>query len=222
MLVDEVIDHQETVEEVAGDEILGDMQAGLEEIQGEEADQQVETPAEKMVPLSAVLKERKKRQELEMQTTWQQQQLQQYQQQQIAPVDPVDDSSKYETVTREEQQKAQNDTIRTIEERQWMRDNPEKMEILNEHLKTFLDQRPNLKSAIRDSGNRYEEAFTLMNALTPRQQQQLKTASAQPKKPAPNSPASMPKSAALNHAVDVMKMSDKEYLEWRGSKRKSR
>ncbi len=84
-----------------------------------------------------------------------------------------------------------------------------------------MKQRPNLASAIDQATNRYEEAYTLMEALTPKQQQQLKQ-STQPKKEAPNAPGGVPKAAAMNEAVDIMSMSDAEFSTWRQSKKKRR
>lgn len=179
---------------------------------------QVAQEEPKQVPLSALQKERKKRQELELELQW----VKQNQQQIHAPVaPPEEDNSKYESATREDLSRTQNETIRAMEERLWIRSNPEKYEKVNEYLPKFLEQRPNLKSAIRDAPNRYEEAYTLMEALTPKQQQQLKAAPAQ-KKEAPGSPGSVPKAAALNQTVDVMNMSDSEFTAWRTQQKKRR
>ena len=57
-----------------------------------------------------------------------------------------------------------------------------------------------------------------MEALTPKQQAQLKAP--QVRKEAPNAPGGVPKSAALNAAVDVMTMSDTEFAAWRQSKKR--
>jgi hypothetical protein len=68
--------------------------------------------------------------------------------------------------------------------------------------------------------NRWEEAWELMSALTPKQQQQLKTNPV--KRDAPGAPTGVPKAAAINQAVDVMSMSDAEFSTWRQSQRKRR
>jgi hypothetical protein len=134
-----------------------------------------------------------------------------------------EDNSKYETATREDVKASQEAAIRAIEERLWIKQNPEKFEIINDQLQTFLKQRPNLVLAINQSTNRYEEAYTLMTALSPKQQQQLKKDSAPvAKKEAPNAPGGIPKAAALNETVDVMNMSDSEFAAWRKSKQKRR
>ena len=86
----------------------------------------------------------------------------------------------------------------------------------------FLKQRPHLAAAIDLAPNRYEEAFELMDKLSPKQKQTLREAPPKPKKEAPNAPGSVPKAAALNEAVDYMKMSDAEFNAWRQEKRRSR
>jgi hypothetical protein len=116
--------------------------------------------------------------------------------------------------------------LRVVEEKLWIKANPEKYERVNEFLPKFLKQRPNLASAINLAANRYEEAYELMDKLSPKQEQQIRRASSQTppqiKKEAPNSPGSIPKGAALDAAVDVMTMSDKEFAEWRQSKKQRR
>jgi len=186
---------------------------------------QHEEPSEqeniKQVPLSALQKERKKRQELEFQLEWERSKQQQAMAAQQQPQE--DDSSRYESATREELTRAQQETVRMVEEKIWIKNNPEKVEKINEFLPQFLKQRPNLASAISAASNRYEEAYTLMEALTPRQQQQVKqAAAASVKKEAPNAPGSVPKGAALNAAVDVMSMSDDEFRAWRASQKRRR
>lgn len=194
------------------------------EVQEQEVEQdieQVEVASEpKHVPLSALQKERKKRQELEEELKWERR-AKELQMQQMAKPEPEDDSSRYESATREDLVKAQNESIRIIEEKLWIKQNPEKYQKVNENLEQFLKQRPNLTQAIAAASNRYEEAFALMEALTPKQQTQLKQ-SAAPKKVAPNAPTSVPKSAALNETVDVMSMSDAEFNKWRQSQKRRR
>ena len=168
------------------------------------------------VPLSALQKERKRRQEVEQELQWERQQRQQVQ----AP--PEDDSARYESATREDLSRSQNESIRIIEERLWIKQNPEKFEYVNENLQQFLKQRPHLADALKKCPNRYEEAFELMDKLTPRQQQQMSRPAAAPKKEAPGSPSGAPKAASLNQAVDVMTMSDAEFAAWRQSKKQRR
>ena len=171
-----------------------------------------------MIPLSVVQKLREKKKELELELQWERQRNAQSAQQKP----PEEDNSRYESATREDLRNSQEEAIRVIEEKLWIRQNPEKYEKVNEYLPTFLKQRPNLASAINLASNRYEEAYTLMEALTPKQQQQLAKDTKPHKKEAPNAPGGVPKAAVLNEAVDVMSMSDSEFVAWRKSKKKSR
>lgn len=180
---------------------------------------EVEQTQEKtMVPLSALQKLREKKKELELELQWERQRNAQAQ----AAQKPVEeDGSRYESATKEDLTKSQEEAIRIIEEKLWIKQNPEKFEKVQEYLPQFLKQRPNLASAINLASNRYEEAYELMDKLTPKQQRQLEKP-LPPKKEAPNAPGGVPKAAALNEAVDVMNMSDSEFAAWRASKKRRR
>lgn len=188
----------------------------------QEDNEQAEKPEKTMVPLSVAQKLREKKKELELELQWERQERQRLQAQSVPHKAPEEDNSRYESATKEDLSRSQEEAIRAIEERLWIKNNPEKYERINEYLPTFLKQRPNLALAINQSANRYEEAYTLMDALTPKQQQQLKKDVAPPKKEAPNAPGGVPKAAALNEAVDVMTMSDAEFAAWRQAKKKRR
>lgn len=167
------------------------------------------------VPLSALQKERKKRQEAELRAEYLERQHQ-------AAKEPVEeDNSAYESATRADLKTSEFEIIRRVEENLWIKNNAEKMERINQFLPEFLKQRPHLAKAINDCTNRYEEAFELMDKLTPKQQTQIAKASV-PKREAPNSPSGVPKAAALNEAVDVMGMDDAEFNRWRQAQKKRR
>jgi hypothetical protein len=185
----------------------------------QEDNDQAERPDKTMVPLSALQKLREKKKELELELQWERQRNAQQAQAPAKP--PEDDNSRYESATREDLSRAQQESLRIMEERLWIKQNPEKYEKVNEYLPQFLKQRPNLASAITQASNRYEEAYELMDKLTPKQQQQLAKAPI-PKKEAPNAPGGVPKAAMLNEAVDVMSMNDTEFAAWRATKRKRR
>lgn len=193
------------------DQIM-DQQADTNDQEHDEGESREKT----MVPLSALQKVREKKRELELELQWEKQRNAQQHQQQPQE----EDNSRYESATKEDLYRSQDEAIRAIEERLWIKQNPEKYERVNEHLPQFLKQRPNLASAINLASNRYEEAYTLMDALTPKQQQQLR--SQPPKKEAPHSPGGVPKAASLNAAVDVMSMSDSEFSAWRQSQKRAR
>ena len=206
----ETVPVQEKIEEDAA-ELMVEAETQPEVIENEPPSK------EERVPLSALQKERKKRQEAE-------EELKVYRDRQLQEMKskpPVEDDSRYESATKEDLGKSQQQIIRAVEERNWIKQNPEKAESVNEKLAEFLKQRPNLASAIEGATNRYEEAWELMDKLTPKQKAALKPANAA-KKDAPGNPAGVPKAAALNQAVDVMHMSDSEFAAWRQSQRKRR
>ena len=183
-----------------------------------EAESVVEEVKEQNVPLSALQKERRKRQEAEAENRI----LREYGQKQKQP-EPEEDESQYEAMTKGEYLKREasmkTQYMREIEEKLWMKQNPEKAELINEKLSDFLKQKPNLVSAINAATNRYEEAWELMDKLTPKQKIALNKPPVV-KKDAPGSPGSIPKSAGMNEAIDLMNMSDSEFAAWRQSKRK--
>ncbi len=165
----------------------------------------------------ALQKLREKKKELELELQWERQRNAQT----AIQKPPEEDNSRFESATKEDLRSSQEEALRAMEERFWVKQNPEKYEEVNEHLAQFLKQRPNLAAAINQASNRYEEAYTLMKALSPKQQKELKAAPA-PRKEAPNAPTSVPKAAAMNDAVDVMNMSEADFAAWRSSKRKRR
>ena len=170
---------------------------------------------EKTVPLSAHLKERKKRQTLQEERDY----YKKMAEQKSTPPTEEDDYSKFESVTREDLGKNQFETIRMVREGDWSENYPERMAIVEAELEDFLKQRPNLGPAINTAPNRYKEAWDLMQALSPRSKNSSRSA---PQKEAPNSPGTVPKAAALNETLDVMNMTDREYRDWAKSKRKRR
>jgi hypothetical protein len=181
----------------------------------QEVVQESEPEEPKRVPLSALQKERQKRQELEAELRYLKEQAQKMH---VPP--PAEDESRFENATREDLGKLKHEVKREVEESRWIKDNPERFEKVNELLPEFLKRRPNLAKAIEEAPNRYEEAWELMDKLTPKQQQQLRAAPQ--KKDAPGNPASVPKGAAMNQAVDVMTMNDKEFSEWRKAQKRGR
>ena len=207
---------QEQVQQVVQENI---QEAPVNETQAlDNAEVKEEVQQEQNVPLSALQKERRKRQDAEAELKM----YREHQLKQMQGADPQEeDESQYEPVTRAELKKQQVQMMRDVEEKTWIRQNPEKAEIINEKLANFLKQRPNLAAAIEAAPNRYEEAWELMDKLSPRQKAALVNKPAT-KKDAPNSPSGVPKAAAMNQAVDVMNMSDSEFAAWRSSKRSRR
>lgn len=188
--------------------------------QGETEEQEIKT-----VPLRAVQKERKKRQEAE--ALAQRAQIEneylrsQFNKNKLAE---EEDESIYESATRKEMKdtvsQTREEVLRDVREEAWSENNPEKADYVNENLANFLKQRPNLVSAVQNSKNRYKEAYELMSALSPKQQQQMTSPAKQKRIQSPGSPNSVPKSAGVDQVVNLMAMSDSEYNEWRKGQRK--
>jgi hypothetical protein len=217
----------EEIEDAVDPQVDSPIEHIVEEAQ-QEADNQdqnlnlEEKSSQTMIPLHVAQKLREQKRELELQLQWEQQERQRIigMNNNHTPQEE-ENNSRYESVTREEVRNTQEETLRIVEERLWIKQNLEKYEYVNEHLPKFLKQRPNLASAINLATNRYEEAYALMDALTPKQQQQLRS-KPQFKKESPNSPSGVPKAAALNHAVDVMSMSDSEFAAWKQEQKRRR
>jgi hypothetical protein len=210
----------ETVQEQVQEEVQENIQeAPVNETQAlNNAEEKEEVQQEQNVPLSALQKERRKRQDAEQELkVYREHQLKQMQE----PQAQEEDDSQYEPVTKAELKKHSVQMVRDVEEKAWIRQNPEKAEVVIEKLTNFLKQRPNLATAIELAPNRYEEAWELMDKLSPRQKQALQNTQVT-KKVSPNSPSGLPKAAAMNQAVDVMNMSDSEFAAWRSSKRSRR
>jgi|SRR5210317_499460 len=210
------------------DQVIEEAAAEVPEVQEAEQTEQMEEASqeavERQVPLSAVQKERKRRQDAEAASQRAQIELQYYKEQMSKKQsEPEEDETEYESATRAElkrsAQQIKEETMRDIEERLWVKANPEKKRMVDEDLAEFLQQRPNLAGAVASASNRYEEAFMLMQALTPKQQAALKPVA---KQQAPGSPQGVPKAAGVNQATDVMQMSDEEYRAWRQTKRQRR
>ena len=202
-------------EETVPQEELVEQTEAVEATEAPDAEQEIEQLEQRSkVPLSALQKERRKRQELELEIKWMKEQASK------TAVQPEPDDTRFESATREDLSKTREDIIRDVEERRWIKENPEHYEKVNELLPEFLKRRPNLATAIAAAPNRYEEAFELMDKLSPREQQKLRSAPA--RKEAPGNPASVPKGAAMNQAVDVMSMDDKEFSAWRAAQKRSR
>lgn len=192
------------------------IEQAIEPVQPEDSDSAQEQVQEERVPLSALQKERRKRQETERELQWHKEQMMAKR----AEVQQEPDESLYESATKEDLGKVRKQVLREVHESTWIKANPEKALEVHEKLEEFLKQRPNLTSAIEGAQNRYEEAWELMDKLSPKQKSALKAAPV--RKDAPGNPAGVPKAAALNQSVDLMSMSDSEYNAWRQSQRKRR
>lgn len=194
----------------------------VEEVVSQETEVQ-EVKEENTVPLATYTNERKKRQEAQLEADWYRQQAMQAQQKQV----PEEDEDDYESLTKKDWKKLKEDAKRELQEvtfaaerkrveGDWIAENPEKTAYVDQNLETFLKQNQHLATAINNVPNRYGEAYKLMDALSPKKRKEMET---KEKKPAPNSASAVPKSTAMRNTEDVMTMSDKEFLEYRKSKK---
>ena len=202
-----------SVQEEAVEEVVD---VAVEQEQPEAEAPAQEQVKEEHVPLSALQKERRKRQEMEQELRWHKEQLMARK----PEPEPEPDDSLYEAATKEDLGKVRRQIVREVQEANWIKANPEKAAEINEKLSDFLKQRPNLAPAIEGAQNRYEEAWELMDKLTPKQKSALRPA--QVRKDAPGNPAAIPKGAALNEAINFSAMTDAEFNAWRKSQRKPR
>lgn len=172
--------------------------------------------APKQIPLEALQKERRKRQEAEQRLKW----YEELHSKKEASQKPQEPEDLDEPVTKGELKNWQTQTVRASLENSWIKENPDKAQEVNENLQELLTRKPHLAKAIEAAENRYEEAWVLMNALSPKEKASIQSAPV--KKEAPRSPANAPKAAGINQTVDVMQMSDSEFRKWRAEKRKAR
>lgn len=207
MTVDTVKPPEDVVETVAAIEEPV-VQDSVDETNGESQE-----PTQ--VPLHALQKERQKRQEAEDELRWYRDQANRK-----TPA-PEPEDNRYESATKEDLNKSEQTILRKVEESSWIKQNPERYEKVNQLLPEFLKRRPNLAAAIEAATNRYEEAWELMDKLTPKEQQKLKPVPPA-KKEAPGNPSSVSKGASMNQAVDVMAMSDSEFSKWRADQKRRR
>lgn len=215
-------------------EVAEESDAVNHEVEQSEPDQEVEQEqeqVEQMVPLTALQKERRKRQEEEKARMRYEAENQFYREQMTRKEPEEPDYSLEEPLTKGDAKKlkeeAEESAFKKLQEQnqkdaeaEWVSNNPEAYEYVTDNLEQFLEQRPNMTSAIHGARNRYREAFELMQALSPRQKKQMQQKTA--KKPAPGSPNSVPKAANVSQVMNLHEMSDDEFNAWRREKRRRR
>lgn len=174
----------------------------------QESQENVEERKEKMVPLSALQKERQRRKEYEQRLLEKEQQEAQAR----------DEEEKWEAATKADLSTSTKELKREMREETWMDQNPDKTALVNEKLNDLLTKKPHLKATIQAAPNRYLEAWEQVTFHMDKPRVEKRVV----EKPSPGSPTAVPKSAAVNQTMDVMNMSDKEYNEWRRSRIKRR
>lgn len=128
------------------------------EAQGEEVQQ--EEP--KMVPLSALEAERRKRQDAEAQNRLYTDYMERMKAEQQPKNDEVDEDAESELVDRKEFRKEQALTKREIREEIYRDLNPKAMEQIKQYLNPILEKKPWLADSIKSSENRYARAAEIV------------------------------------------------------------
>ena len=178
-----------------------------------------EEARDKQVPLSALVKERRKRQEVEQENKAYRDLNIKKLREEAAPAEE-EDGSQYEPVTKADFKKEKFGMMQAMEENQWIKHNPEKAQIVNEKLTDFLNTKPHLKAALNQCVNRYEEAWDWLEKYTEKPKAPVKQSPV--RREAPGSPSAVPKGAGLNQSIDLMGMNDSDFNAWRSSQRKRR
>jgi hypothetical protein len=176
---------------------------------------------ERMVPLTALEAERKKRQEAETQAKLYEQYLQQQQAQpQPAPVEDGDD-----ILTKDEYRQNISQAKREILEESFFTSNPEAVKQINEHLPELMKNKPWIKEAVENAPNRWQRAwelvrdFTPQTAPTPQKSQDAQRIVDNAQKP--GSPATVGKSATASKVDHMRSMrGTREWDEYRSKLRR--
>src|SRR3954469_18635402 len=87
-------------------------------------------PKKTMIPLSVAQKLREQKRELELELQWERQRNAQANA--AAQKPPEEDNSRYESATKEDLIRSREESIRDFEERQWIKNNPEKKQRIDE------------------------------------------------------------------------------------------
>lgn len=188
------------------------------------------------IPISALQRERKKKQEAELRAIKAEERAKLLEEgllERGQAHEDLNDNDDEEFITRGDYKKREAETVAMIvrqsEEKSWIKNNPDKMEIIEEKFEEFLKQKPHFVSSLEKSNNRYEDAWHLLSSyyrVSDSKKQNATRMNTQradmPQNMAPQSPAGIPKSAGIDQAVNVMKMTDKEYDAWVGTKKRRR
>lgn len=174
---------------------------------------------ERMVPLKALEEERRKRQELEYQAQWMQQQMQSVQSplqgQQGQPAEDEDDYTR-EIMTRMEQK------FRDKMEKQYLAQHPDALNRIQSELTPILQKKPWLAAAIQNAENRYQAAMEIINDYAPKREDDT-TKRMVDNAEKPRSPAQgAVKGGSVSRLEMMSKMSPGEFGQWRDQLRKQR
>jgi hypothetical protein len=208
-MTDTVTEETETAEEIV-EEVLEEVQE--DQPQEEPQEQPVEEKKEELIPVSAQIAERRKRQEAEERVRWLEQQLTNQQ-----PKQPEADNSD-DLLTVGQQKATLDEWKRSILEEAYMEQNPEIVERVRDELPEILsDPRHKwLADTINQAPNRLQRAQQVLEMIKPKKQ------AAPPPNRAntPKSPQGMAKTNKLSIADRLMTMSDQELEDWRVSQKR--
>ena len=191
----------------------------------EETQAEAEKPG-RQVPLEALEKERKKRQEAEVQARLYEELVKRAQEEKKAPAEDSEDDE--ELVNRKDlkqfhQRLTQEEFAaikREVAEETFKESRPEAVKMVNDHLKDILEKKPWLADSIQNAPNRYARAYEIVQDYMP-QVKQATSKSQEAKKiienaSKPGSPAAAGKPQNLSGA-DYLKSigGTKEFSEYR-------
>jgi len=191
----------------------------------DETQSQDEKPA-RQVPLEALEKERKKRQEAEVQVRLYEELAKRAKEAQAAPEENPEDDEElvnrgdlrqfHKKLTSQEFQAIK----REVAEETFKESRPEAIQLVNSHLKEILEKKPWLADSIENAPNRYARAYEIVQDYMP-QVIAKNTKSSEAKKivenaSKPGSPAAAGKSQNLNSADYLRSIAGtKEFGEYR-------
>jgi small-conductance mechanosensitive channel len=194
----------EKVDEPAS-EVQKEENAATEEQAQEKTEEQAQE--EKMVPLSALQAERKKRQQYEAYLAQQQNQQQ----------EPEDDD---EWLSRGDFKQEKTMTKREILEEVYCDSHPERVQEINKHLEEIIQRKPWLGDSIATATNRYARAWEIVQdykgLYAEKQQKSADAKKIVENSKKPGSPAAIGKSGATTQADFLLSMrGKKEFREYR-------
>lgn len=177
-------------------------------------DQEVQQEAEKSVPLAALEAERKRRQEAEQQAYYIQQQIA-MQQAQSSQASQEDEDDYTKSLKNWTQAQIREQTQKNLEE-QYVRQNPEILERLQNELPDLYRRRPELKAAVMNSQNRVLAAVQFLDDYAPKRSDTSMTRQKiEENQMKPKSPHGTGKSAKLSKGDMIAKMSSAEFHQYR-------
>lgn len=193
-------------------------EAAAEQVEApqEEHVQQEAPPEEpKQVPLKALEEERRKRQDEARRAKEAEERYWRLQEQlEAAKKSQEPEEDEY---TREMKQYVQSvvaQNTRTALEKQYLAQNPQCYDAIQNKLPSILEKKPWLAAGIQNAENRYQAAMEIINDFSPKDESQARKRLEENAKK-PGNPAQSGKNSNLNHLEALKGMSRKEFSEYR-------